>query len=76
VTIHADLVTGVLMQNGETTSISVTRDCSYRVMWSAVLATLGGTPNPDLCPLDEGLAVVDAIAACRESVDRNAWVRV
>lgn len=65
----ADLIAGTIAVDGEKQVYEVARDETYAAMHSAVLA---GRPGP--CPAEDGLAVVDLIAAIERAAAASQWI--
>jgi predicted dehydrogenase len=68
-TIEADVSSGRLIVNGETTDYPNERDQSYRDMHLAAIK--GESP---ICSLPEGLAVMDLIDASERALDSQTWI--
>lgn len=67
---RADLIRNVLEHNGSAEAFAVERDDSYRAMHRAMLSGDGGS----LCTFDEGIRVMDLIAAIEEANRTERWV--
>lgn len=65
----ADLVAGTITIDGETEAYTIERDETYAAMHAAVLA---GRPGP--CPANDGMAVVELIAAIEQAADTDSWI--
>lgn len=70
-TFHLDFLQGTLWQNGTHYQIATDRDASYRALHQAML---DDSPQPDLCSLDQGQAVMILIAAVEKAAATGQWI--
>jgi predicted dehydrogenase len=68
-TFHADLVSGTVTLGGAARTIQAGRDDSYRAMHRAMIEDSG-----DVCTLQQGLDVVDLIAAVERSAQERRFI--
>jgi predicted dehydrogenase len=68
-TFHADLVSGTVTLGGTVRTIESGRDDSYRAMHRAMIEETG-----DVCTLQQGLDVVDLIAAVERSAQERRFI--
>jgi len=69
-TIHADLVTGTLVRNGEITDLKADRDEPIEAMHRAIIDDRG----QDVCSGEAGLQVVQMIDAIERAAQSNTWI--
>ncbi|MDB5599491.1 MAG: gfo/Idh/MocA family oxidoreductase [Xanthobacteraceae bacterium] len=68
-TFHADLVSGTVTLGGTVRTVEAVRDDSYRTMHRAMIEETG-----DVCTLQQGLDVVDLIAAVERSAQERRFI--
>lgn len=69
--VHADLVTGTLSADGETSQFSQQRDDTYL---AEHLAVLEGKDKDILCSFEEGLDIVNLIATAQKAASTKKWL--
>ncbi len=68
--LKADLISGTLVINGETSRYEIDRNELYKAQHLAAM----GNNNDSICNLEQGVAVMELIEAVQEAAKRKTWI--